>query len=186
MSKNNSKPEVLSLRINSFINMITIISATDRPGSNTLKIAKIYSEILTEKNITHHLLSLENMPGLDRNDAFIEMESIYLKPAQKFIFISPEYNGSYAGILKLMIDKSDIAGCWHHKKALLTGVATGRAGNLRGMEHLSGTLLYLKMLVHHNRLPISQVDKLLDVTGKLNDVDTEKVIRQQKEDFIHF
>jgi hypothetical protein len=54
------------------------------------------------------------------------------------------------------------------------------------MEHLSGTLLYLKMLVHHNRLPISQVDKLLDVTGKLKDVDTEKVIIQQIEDFIHF
>jgi NAD(P)H-dependent FMN reductase len=85
-----------------------------------------------------------------------------------------------------MIDRSDISKCWHHKKALLTGVATGRAGNLRGMEHLTGTLLYLKMNVHHNRLPISQVDKLLDITGKLINEDTLKGVNQQIEDFITF
>jgi NAD(P)H-dependent FMN reductase len=166
--------------------MITIISATDRPGSNTLKIAKAYSELLHEKNLPHQLLSLEDVSVFKRDESFQEMESQFLISAQKFIFVTPEYNGSYAGILKLMIDRSDISKCWHHKKALLTGVATGRAGNLRGMEHLTGTLLYLKMNVHHNRLPISQVDKLLDITGKLVNEDTLKVVNQQIEDFITF
>ena len=60
------------------------------------------------------------------------------------------------------------------------------AGNLRGMEHLTGTLLYLKMIVHPNRLPISQVDKLLNTNGVLEDAATLNVIGQQIEDFITF
>lgn len=170
----------------SIFTMITIISATDRPGSNTLKIAKVYNEILNEKNVLNQLFSLEHISVFKRDEAFQEMEMQFLIPAQKFIFVIPEYNGSYAGILKLMIDRSDISKCWHHKKALLTGVSTGRAGNLRGMEHLTGTLLYLKMNVHHNRLPISQVDKLLNASEKLIDEDILKVVKHQIEEFVTF
>jgi hypothetical protein len=54
------------------------------------------------------------------------------------------------------------------------------------MEHLTGTLLYLKMNVYHNRLPISQVDKLLDGSDKLADQDTLKLVNSQIEDFINY
>ncbi len=84
-----------------------------------------------------------------------------------------------------MIDNSDIKKVWHFKKALLTGVATGRAGNLRGMDHLSDVLHYLKMNVHYNKLPISVVDKVLDVNGRLNE-ETIKAINSQVSDFIDF
>jgi chromate reductase len=166
--------------------MITIISATDRSGSNTRKIANAYALILEELSVPFSLLSLEDFSVFERNEAFQAMEKQFLIPAQKFIFVSPEYNGSYAGILKLMIDRSDIAGCWQNKKALLAGVSTGRAGNLRGMEHLTGVLLYLKMMVHHNRLPISSVDKLLNTAGVLEDASTLTVMKQQVEQFLMF
>jgi NAD(P)H-dependent FMN reductase len=166
--------------------MITIISATDRAGSNTRKIAKTYALILEELNIPFSLLSLEDFSVFERTEAFQAMEKQYLIPAQKFIFVSPEYNGSYAGILKLMFDRSDISNCWQHKKALLTGVSTGRAGNLRGMEHLTGVLMYLKMMVHHNRLPISSVDKLLNTEGILEDSSTLNTMKQQVEQFLLF
>jgi NAD(P)H-dependent FMN reductase len=166
--------------------MITIISATDRAGSNTRKIAKTYALILEELNIPFSLLSLEDFSVFERTEAFQAMEKQYLIPAQKFIFVSPEYNGSYAGILKLMFDRSDISNCWQHKKALLTGVSTGRAGNLRGMEHLTGVLMYLKMMVHHNRLPISSVDKLLNTEGILEDSSTLYTMKQQVEQFLLF
>ncbi len=98
----------------------------------------------------------------------------------------PEYNGSYPGILKLLIDNSDIKNAWWNKKVLLVGVATGRAGNLRGMEHLTGSLMHIKMMVHHNRLPISLVDKLMDEAGNLTDAGTIKAIEQQLDEFIAF
>ena len=98
----------------------------------------------------------------------------------------PEYNGSYPGILKLMIDNTDIRKAWWHKKVLLTGVSTGRAGNLRGMDHLTGSLLYLKMIVHPNRLPISVIDRLMDGNNHFSDAGTLKAIDVQLEEFLKF
>jgi chromate reductase len=164
----------------------TIISATNRKDSNTLKIARAYQEILKEKGIESQLLNLEGLNVLDRNPELEKVEKKYLIPASKFIFILPEYNGSYPGVLKALMDNSDIRSAWWGKKALLTGVSVGRAGNLRGMEHLTGVLHYLKVSVHHNKLPISVVDKLLDPQGHLTDEPTVGTVKKQLEEFISF
>ena len=164
----------------------TIISATNRKDSNTLKIAEAYRDLLAERGIQARLLTLEGLNVLDRGEDLEEVEKQFLIPADKFIFIVPEYNGSFPGILKALMDNSDIRRAWWGKKALLTGVSTGRAGNLRGLEHLTGILHYLKVSVHHNKLPISVVDKLLDEQGKLVDPATLVVIGEQLDEFISF
>ena len=164
----------------------TIISATNRKDSNTLKIAEAYRDLLAERGIQAQLLTLEGLNVLDRGEDLEEVEKQFLIPADKFIFIVPEYNGSFPGILKALMDNSDIRRAWWGKKALLTGVSTGRAGNLRGLEHLTGILHYLKVSVHHNKLPISVVDKLLDEQGRLVDPATLGVIGEQLDEFISF
>jgi chromate reductase len=166
--------------------MYTIISGTNRHESNTLRIAGVYRQLLLEKGLDAYLLSLEGLNVLERNPVFTEIERELLIPAAKFIFISPEYNGSIPGVLKAMFDISDIQKVWWGKKALLTGVSTGRAGNLRGMEHLTGILNYMKVTVHHNKLPISIVDTLLDGEGHINDKRTLDSIRIQLDEFIQF
>ncbi len=166
--------------------MITIISGSVRDNNNTKKVAEVYEAQLKNRNADVQLLALDEVKVFERDDDFISMEKKYLVPAEAFIIVMPEYNGSYPGILKLMIDNSDIAKCWHHKKVLLTGVATGRAGNLRGMEHLTGSLLHMKMLVHPNRLPISAVDKLLDANQRLSDPGTLKAINTQLDEYFKF
>jgi chromate reductase len=165
--------------------MYTIISGTNRVGSHTEKVAKEYQRLLAEKNIDAQVISLQNLNVLDRSPEIKQLEKDFLIPTTKFIFIVPEYNGSYPGVLKSLIDNSDIKKAWHFKKALLTGVATGRAGNLRGMDHLADVLHYLKMNVHYNKLPISVIDKVMDENGRFNDP-TLNVVNEQISDFIDF
>ena len=164
----------------------TIISGTNRPGSNTIRVAKQYLRLLEKKGIPARFISLEGMDINHRNDWLRQLEKEVLIPSRKFIFVTPEYNGSFPGVLKAMIDNTDIEKVWWGKKALLTGVSTGRAGNLRGMEHLTGVLHYLKMNVHHNKLPISVVNKLLNGEKDIEDEATLKMIDEQLEDFIRF
>ena len=166
--------------------MVTIISGTNRKNNNTKKIALEYQRLLKEMQIDSHFLALDEINVAERNDLFRKMEKDYLEPADKFIIIMPEYNGSYPGILKLMIDNSDVSKAWHHKKVLLTGVSTGRAGNLRGMEHLTGALLHMKMLVHPNRLPVSVVDKMIGEHEQISDAGTLRAINNQLNEFINF
>lgn len=166
--------------------MYTIISGTNRPESNTLKIAKQYQQLLKGKGVEARLLSLEGLDVLTRNASYIMIEEDMLVPARKFIFISPEYNGSIPGVLKCVFDISDIQKVWWGKKALLTGVSSGRAGNLRGMEDLTGILHYLKMTVYHDKLPISVVNTLLGEHGEIKDAPTLKTINKQLDEFIEF
>src|SRR5882724_1574969 len=109
--------------------MITIIIGTNRPDSNTGKVAAQYLQLLSGKGIKARLLSLEGLNVHERNLDIEQLEKDFLIPSDKFIFISPEYNGSIPGVLKALIDATDIKKVWPGKKALLTGISTGRAGN---------------------------------------------------------
>ena len=164
--------------------MYLIISGTNRVGSYTLKVAKEYQRLLREKSIESVLLSLEGLNLLTRDADFEKMENEMIIPTNNYIFISPEYNGSFPGALKMLFDTGKTHALWWHKKAMLTGVSTGRAGNLRGMDHLAGVLNHVKVTVHHNQLPLSSVDKLMDEDGHFTDENTLKAINQQLDEFI--
>lgn len=166
--------------------MYTIISGTNRLNSHSEKVAFAYQKILKGKNIEAVIFSLKNTDVLRKSAAFLEIENKYLIPAEKFIFIIPEYNGSYPGVLKAMIDITDVRKAWWWKKALLTGVSTGRAGNLRGMDHLTASLQHMNMYVHPNKLPISSIDKVMDEDGVIHNENTLSAINKQLDEFISF
>lgn len=166
--------------------MITIISGTNRKDSMTLRVAKVYEELLSQKAEDVKLLSLENKSVWERNKDMQEIEQEYLIPSKKFVFVMPEYNGSFPGILKTMIDNSDIKKCWWHKKAMMVGVADGRAGNLRGMEHMTNILHYVKVNVLYNKVPISRINEEVDKMGNLLKPSTGEVIQQQIDEFLIF
>lgn len=166
--------------------MITIISGTNRKDSMTLRVAKVYEELLSQKAEDVKLLSLENKSVWERNKDMQEIEKEYLIPSKKFVFVMPEYNGSFPGILKTMIDNSDIKKCWWHKKAMMVGVADGRAGNLRGMEHMTNILHYVKVNVLYNKVPISRINEEVDKMGNLLKPSTGEVIQQQIDEFLIF
>jgi chromate reductase len=173
--------------------MITIISATNRPNSNTRKVAASYAQLMEKQGVAPKLLSLELLsPDLDfmdlygkRSEKFQQLLDQFIIPAEKFVFIVPEYNGSFPGILKLFIDAIH-PDTNRGKKAALVGVATGRAGNLRGLDHLTSVLHYLGIYVHPNKLPISGVTGLLDANGVLKDEGTELVLNKQINEFLHW
>ena len=165
--------------------MYTIISGTNREASHTEKVANEYKRLLTEMNIDADILTMVGMDVMHRTPEFLKMEKDILIPTKKFIFILPEYKGTFPGVLKAMIDNTDISKVWYHKKALLTGISSGRAGNLRGIDHLAASLHYLKMNVHYNKLPISLIDKMMDKNDRLNE-ETIKVIIDQLDEFINY
>jgi NAD(P)H-dependent FMN reductase len=165
--------------------MYTIIAATNRVGSNTLKVAKEYQRIFFEAGVEAHIYSLEEFTSLHRDEKFNEIENSLLIPTEKFVFIMPEYNGSFPGIFKLLMDISDITKCWNHKKVMLVGVANGRSGNLRGIDNMTNMCHYMKMNVFHHKLPISSVSAEL-VDGRLVNENTIATVTTQVESYIKY
>lgn len=152
----------------------------------TLRTANLYYKLLSAHTDNVKLLSLEHHNVLERGKDMIAMEAEYLIPAEKFIFIMPEYNASFPGILKLMLDNSDIKKCWWYKKAALVGISDGRAGNLRGLEHMTAILHYMKVNVLYNKVLISRINEEMDSSGNLKKEETARLIDQQIEEFLKF
>jgi chromate reductase len=171
---------------------ITVISGTNRADSHTEKIARHYEAVLKEKGEVVNYLSLLELPSDfinsdlygKRSEAFQKIIEKDIVNQHKFVFVSPEYNGSFAGILKVFLEAIPPR-LWADNKACLVGVSSGRAGNLRGMEHLANILNYLKVNVYHNKLPISRVDTLMNGVG-IKDEETLKAIDQQLDGFLRF
>jgi NAD(P)H-dependent FMN reductase len=75
---------------------------------------------------------------------------------------------------------------WTAKKASIVGVSTGQAGNLRGQEHLTGVLNYLKVNVHFNKPKLSLVDKLFNEDKQTLNEKTRERLAESVSQLIEF
>lgn len=154
--------------------MITIIAGTNRDKNKSILVANYYSTILTSKGIENQIFHLADLPtdfifsglyGKD-NAEFASLLKKYILDVNKLIIISPEYNGSFPGVLKAFIDGWDpknTPGKW----AALVGVAAGRQGNSRGMDDLTNVLHYLQINVIPVKIPVSQIWRHFDKEGNI-------------------
>lgn len=173
--------------------MVTIISATNRPGSSTLKVAAYYQKKLKEKGVDAGLLSLMQLPPMliesdmygKRSAAFGPIQEL-INQTDKFLFIIPEYNGSFPGVLKTFIDSCDFPGSFYEKKAALTGISSGKYGNIRGIDHFTGVCHYINLHVMPLKLHIGAINKEFDQNGDLFKEDTVKFTNEQIDKFIAF
>jgi len=177
--------------------MITVISATNRPGSNTAIFAKYYFQELKKKAKTEvkflpftELNEIKISSGMydaeTQHEKIRKIQDEFILPADRFVIVSPEYNGSVTGILKYFIDAISIRKgkeSFDGKNALLVGVSTGRAGNLRGLGHLSHILMHMGTHVYPSQMPFSKVGGLIE-KGKLTDKATRKSVREHISEWI--
>ena len=113
-----------------------------------------------------------------QNDQFNAIVNDKIVKATGLVIISPEYNGSYPGVLKAFIDGWDRKFLFN-KRVALVGVASGRQGNARGMDHLTNVLNYLEMNVIPFKLPISKVHEEFNEEGQLTNEETVKALQKQ-------
>lgn len=173
--------------------MITVISATNRAESSTAIVAGFYLELLKDRGQDVLFLSLEELPADvafnndvfgKKNQAFSGIVDKYMVGSSRLVIVAPEYNGSIPGVLKLFIDGMDPR-VFGGKKAALVGVASGRSGNVRGMDHLTNILNYLEVQVLPFKVPVSGVMNIIS-EGKIKDEGTKKSLEKQAERFIKF
>ena len=173
--------------------MITIISSTNRPGSSTLKVAQYYQKQFLERGVEAGVLSLAQLPPNliqtdrygNRSKEFAPIQEV-ITQTDKFIFIIPEYNGSFPGVLKVFIDACTFPESFYDKKAALVGVSSGKYGNIRGVDHFTGVCHYIHLNVMSLKLHIAAIHKELDAEGNLFKDDTVKYTNEQIEKFIKF
>jgi chromate reductase len=175
--------------------MVSIITGTNRKDSNSAVYGEELKRLLANSGTPCRMLNLTDLPEnfvfanevYDRpGDDMKNIAKDFVEDAERFIFVIPEYNGSFPGALKAFIDSvfpSRIRG----KKALLVGIASGRAGNLRGLEHFTGVLNYLNVAVMPFKPTIPHVEATLneDMT-ELMDEKVRALLEKAVGEFLKF
>ncbi|MFB9862319.1 NADPH-dependent FMN reductase [Rufibacter immobilis] len=174
--------------------MILIISGTNRPNSITLKVAKLYQNLLTARNQASEILDLQELP-LDFASPSLYKRELYsqefmalrqrVADVQKIVFIVPEYNCSYPGVLKAFIDGLEYPHALRRKKGALVGLSTGSQGGNIALSHLTDVLHYcgLHVLAQKPRLPF--IHKHLQEGAFTNPLYLQ-LLEEQIEEFLSF
>lgn len=136
--------------------MTIVIVGTNRKDANSRTIAAYYQRLLEEKGEPSQLLDLIHLPpdflatalyeNNGQNEEFNAFRQV-LEENDRFVFIVPEYNGSFPGVLKAFIDGLEYPSNLAGKKAALVGVAAGMYGGALAISHLTDVLHYLGIQV---------------------------------------
>ncbi|MCS4434081.1 NADPH-dependent FMN reductase [Aquiflexum gelatinilyticum] len=136
--------------------MIKIIVGTNRRNSVSKKIALIYQDLLANMDTPSEILLLEDLPhdfifsALYHNNGKNEGYNSFhqkVKEGTKFVFVVPEYNGSFPGILKGFIDGMTYPNSFRNKKCALVGISSGIGGGGIALSHLTDIFHYVGMNV---------------------------------------
>ena len=173
--------------------MITIIASTNRPESNTFKLADYCRFHTQAKGASVDLISLTELPDNfivsdlygKRSDAFQKIQN-RITASDKFLFVIPEYNGGFPGVLKTFIDACIFPDSFYGKKAALIGLSAGKYGNIRGLEHFTGIAHYFNLHILPLKLHIPFIHTELNEKNHLFKEDTLKFVNQLIEQLIAF
>ena len=173
--------------------MLVMIVGTNRPGSNTRKVARQVEEIYGVLGVALHVLDLAQMPSEifspssygEKPQAFAPFAQAILR-ADGLVVVTPEYNGGMPGVLKYFIDMLKFPESFQARPVCFVGLAAGLWGALRPVEQLQSIFGYRNAHVYPERVFLPRINDLLDGEGRLTDPEILKRLKAQADGFIEF
>ncbi len=171
---------------------IVVVCGTNRDGS--------LSRLLATEAVQTYKPLVDSVDLLDMNELPQETlsSSVYeTKPpavqalvdrfmkSDGVVFVIPEYNGSYPGVLKLFIDMLPFPEGLDSRPCAFVGLAAGQFKALRSVEHFQQVASYRNAFVYPRRLFIGDSFKQF-VDGKLKDDELTERLNSQSRGFVDF
>jgi NAD(P)H-dependent FMN reductase len=173
--------------------MISLIVGTNRPGSNTRKVARLIEGLYAEQKVPLHVIDLAQLPPeifspvsyAQKPKSFLPFAEVVLNAAGLHV-VTPEYNGGMPGVLKYFIDMLKFPESFERRPVCFTGLSAGIWGALRPVEQLQAIFAYRNAYVYPERVFLPGIRNLLDEVGQLRDPGLVERLRKQANGFVDF
>jgi NAD(P)H-dependent FMN reductase len=150
---------------------IPVILGTTRKGRMSAYPAQfIFGQLQKRERVTTELIDIAELklPVDDAGEAVKDPRfSGAMERADAIVIVSPEYNHSFPGLLKHVLDS-----ClkeYIHKAAGIVGVSAGVFGGARAIEHFQPVLRELGLVSIFWDVNFGTVEKVFDANGELLD-----------------
>ena len=173
--------------------MITLLVGTNRPGSNSRKVAAQLETIYAGLQTPLRVIDLAQLPPEIFSPASYGEKPKSFQPfadavlsASGLHVVTPEYNGGIPGVLKYFIDMLKFPESFERRPVCFTGVAAGIWGALRPVEQLQMIFGYRNAFLYPERVFLPGIGRLLDASGRLTDPELLERLKNQAEGFVNF
>ena len=162
---------------------IALIEGSVRSGSYTHMAVSLVEDQLRKTDI----LSLEvikpatlNLPLPGLADPYGNAKHLQetVRSATGVIIATPEYHGSFSSVIKLVIENLGFPSVLAAKPMSLLGVAAGRIGAIKSLEHLRSVCSHVGAIVLPSLISIANVRTVFDEQGRCLDPAVESQIRR--------
>lgn len=136
---------------------LVVILGTKRAGNKSQFVARHIASIAEQTGDWEVTLvdpAELSLPGDGNDDAAKDPEYTKVtEEADAFYIVTPEYNHSFPGTLKRVLD-SELSN-YIHKPAAVAGVSSGRYGGVRAVSHLAEVLREIGMVMTFSDVNVS-------------------------------
>ncbi len=150
---------------------IPVIQGTDRAKRQSIHVSRLLVDMGTEvEGTTIHLVDPQDFDfAHDGNDPENRNKrySMITQEADAFVFVIPEYNHSFPGSLKTLLD-TELEN-YLHKPVGFVGVSAGPWGGIRGIESMVPVVREMGMIALSHDLFFPKVQTLFNDQGQLQD-----------------
>ncbi len=152
---------------------ILAISGSVRPENMTTKVLKSAVHSLRDgKNgkvvFLSPTLKMLILPGQRVNREVLRLQKM-VKKADGIVLATPEYNGSYSSVIKLVIENLEHPHLFKGKPVAIIGVGIGQIGAVKAIEHLSSVCHHVGAIVVPGAVSVAHVDKKFNDKGECLD-----------------
>ena len=168
---------------------VLCISGTSRPDNFTaLAVAVVVAELarhdIVPVVVDGRDLDL-NFPGQPETEDAQRLRAL-IDEAAGVVLATPEYHGSFAAMLKLIIENLGFPSALQGKPVALLGVAGGRIGAIKSLEQLRSVVAHTGGIVMPGAVSIAGIRGAFDAAGNCTDPGTEQALQRVATSLIDF
>ena len=174
---------------------IVVLNGSPRPDSYTGRaVSLVMDELHTHNDIASTRFDVAQialqLPAHDHPATKGQTSAADFKAAVNdatgVILATPEYHGSFSAAVKLSIENLGFPSVLAGKPVALLGVAAGRIGAIKSLEHLRSVCSHVGALVLPGPISIAQVQSAFNDDGSCKSPETEKQIRSVATTLVDF
>ncbi|MGD2028037.1 MAG: NAD(P)H-dependent oxidoreductase [Anaerolineales bacterium] len=161
---------------------IVTMAGSVRPDNYTEKaLAVVVNEMEKQPNVVVHQINLGEidftLPGRPLRDPRVKELRQIISNATAVVIATPEYHGTFSSLIKLAIENLGHPNALKGKPVALLGVAGGRIGAIKSLEHLRSVSAHVGAVVIPSLLSLDRVRERFDLDGTPLDGETEIRLR---------
>ena len=159
---------------------VVTISGTSRPDNFTALALALVNDELRVRGVDVVTFDARDLtlsfPGQPETEDAAALRGA-VEGAAGLVLATPEYHGSYSAMTKLIIESLGFPSAMSGKAVALLGVAAGRIGAIKSLEHLRGVCAHTGAVVMPHAVSVAGVRGAFDSGGACTDSATEKALR---------